>query len=252
MRIIDEIDDFVDTATSKQLTSGSINPSEIGNKYKAARNLYGRAKKSELVQNAIETAKGRASGFENGIRIELGKLIKSKRTKNFFNKAEKEAIQALERGDKAQNFAKFLGRFAFNEGRSTNVLNALAGAGAGGVLGGGVGAVAVPIAGTAARRVSKNLTKGRADFIDSIIRAGSDGQEIVKTYLQAIPAKKRSIADLSELLSDPNIDLEPLIRSANSRVREAAEIAAGRQVIGEAAGLAAASGVQGLSQEEAE
>ena len=250
VRMIDEIDSFIETATGNQFTGGKIKAIEVGKKYNAARKLYGRAKKSELVQEAIETAKGRASGFENGIRIELGKLIKNKRTRNFFTKSEKEAIKSIERGNVAQNFSKFLGRFAFNEGRSNNILSALGGVAAGSAVGGTVGAIAVPAVGTAARRIAKNITKGRADFLDTVTRAGSDGKAIAKAYIEAVPKVKRSTADLSDLLSDPNIDLAPLLKKAEARVKEAAEIAAGRQIIGEAVGIAAAGAASGAIDEE--
>lgn len=251
LKIIDEIDSFIDNIKPSQLTSGTIKANEIGKKYNAARKLYGRAKKSELITEAIKTAKGRASGFENGLRIELGKLTKNKRTKNFFTKSEKNAIEALKKGDVAQNFSKLLGRFAFNEGRSTNILSALSGAGAGsligsaagGAVGGGFGAIIVPAVGTVARQIAQKLTKTRADFVDTIVRAGNDGEKIAEAYFKSVPKAERSVADLSELLSNPNINLDPLLRSADMKVKQAAEIAAGRQVIGQAIGATGASSV---------
>lgn len=252
LKVIDEIDAFIDNIKPNQLTAGNIKAAEIGQKYNAARKLYGRAKKSELVTDAINTAKERASGFENGIRIELGKLTKNKRTKNFFTNSEKNAIASLKKGDFAQNFSKLLGRFAFNEGRSTNMLNALAGAGFGGAVGGGFGAIAVPVVGTVARKIAQNITRNKANFIDTIVKAGNDGELIAKTYLQAVPKAKRSLSELAELLSDPNIDLDPLLKSANMRIKQAAEIAAGRQIIGQAAGLSGVSAVTAQTNQQDE
>jgi hypothetical protein len=246
-RMIVEIDDFMDSISPKalQMSDGvPIKASEIAPKYKAARSLWGRARKSELIQESIEAAKTRASGFENGMRIELGKLAKNKGTRKFLTKDEISMIRSIEAGNTSQNVAKFLGRFAFNEGRSSNILSALGGVAGGSIVGGTAGAVAVPVIGQVARGIAKNLTKGRVDFLDAITRAGKSGEDIAKAYILAIPKSRRSVSQLSELLSDPSIDLSPLFNSANKNIKEAAEIAAGRQLIGGAAGVAAPVAIQ--------
>ncbi len=238
-RIVNEIDDFLDNVKPDNLVVPEGAATDVGSKYRAARNLWGRAKKSELVTDAIKNAKGRASGFENGIRIKLAELAKNKRTKKFFSKDELQAIKDIEAGNFSQNFSKFLGRFAFNEGRANNILSALAGVGGGAAVGGPFGAIAVPVIGQTSRQIAKNLTKGRAEFLDSIIRAGKSGEAITEAYLTAVPKGKRSVVQLTELLSDPSVDLEPLFRSSNQTIKKAAEIAAGRQIIGQAAGALA-------------
>lgn len=239
--MVREIDDFLDKVSPKAFVGKDGKPlktSDIADRYKTARNLYGRAKKSELVQEAIEAAKGRASGFENGLRIELSKLIKNKRTKNFFTKEEKAAIRDIEKGNKSQNIAKFFGRFAFNEGRANNVLSALGGVGAGSYVGGPVGAIAVPVAGQASRSVAQRLTKGRVDDLDKAIRGGKNAKEIADAYATVTPAKQRNADDLAKLLENPALDLEPLFNSASQKIRDAAAIAEGRKMIGQATGAA--------------
>jgi len=250
-RMITEIDNFMDGISPKalQMSDGvAIKASEIAPKYKAARSLWGRARKSELIQESIEAAKTRASGFENGMRIELGKLAKNKGTRKFLTKDEISMIRSIEAGNTSQNVAKFLGRFAFNEGRSSNILSALGGVAGGSIIGGTVGAVAVPVVGQVARGIAKNLTKSRVNFLDAITRAGKSGEDIAKAYISAVPKAKRSVSVLSKLLSDPTIDLSPLFNSASKNIKEAAEIAAGRQLIGGAAGLAAPVALQQESQ----
>jgi outer membrane lipoprotein SlyB len=251
-RMIAEIDNFMDGISPKalQMSDGvAIKASEIAPKYKAARNLWGRARKSELIQESIEAAKTRASGFENGMRIELGKLAKNKGTRKFLSKDEISMIRSIEAGNTSQNVAKFLGRFAISEGRSSNVLSALGGIAGGSVVGGAIGsstfgALAVPVVGQIARGVAKNLTKGRVDFLDAITRAGKSGEDIAKAYISSVPKANRSVPDLAKLLSDPTIDLAPLFNSASKNIKDAAEIAAGRQLIGGAAGLAVPLAIQ--------
>lgn len=250
-RIVSEIDDFLDKVKPENLGKPEgVNISDIGSKYRAARNLWGRARKSELIAEAIENAKGRASGFENGIRIELGKLAKNKKTRKFLTKDEISAIKDIERGNAQQNFAKFLGRFAFNEGRANNVLSALGGVGGGAIVGGPVGAVAVPVTGQIARGIASKITLNRAKFLDDIVRAGKNGEEITKAYLAFVPKGKRSAADLSRLLSDPNIDLESLFKSSNETIKKAAEIAAGNQLIGASLGALAPTAIQSTQGDE--
>lgn len=241
--MIREIDDFLDNVKPTSLTTGKATPStalQAGKKYRAARNLWGRARKAELLEEAIEKAKTRASGFENGMRIELDKIANNKKLSKFFSKDEVSMMRDISKGNKAQNISKLIGRFGFSEGRATNVLSALSGVGGGAVLGGGLGAFAVPVIGTVSRQIAQGLTKGRVKFLESIVKAGSDGEKITKAYLTSVPKAQRSAAQLSELLSDPSVDLSALTRSADRIVREAAEIANGRQMIGMAAGTLAA------------
>jgi hypothetical protein len=251
--IVSEIDSFLDNISPRALQNvdgGPINAGNVGKKYKAARNLWGRASKSKLVEEAIKVAKKRGSGFENGIRIELGKLAQNRRTKKYFSKGEIDAIRSIEQGNTAQNVAKFFGRFALNEGRANNVLSAFAGIGAGSLAFGTVGAVGVPLVGQISRSIASKLTKGRAEFLSAVIKAGKDGKAITSAYISSVPKSARSTAELSDLLSDPSIDLGSLITSANANIREAAEIAAGRQLIGGAIGASAPIALNQETQEQ--
>ena len=63
-----------------------------------------------------------------------------------------------------------------------------------------------------------------SDFIEAVTRAGSDGEDITKAYLNAVPKGKRNVKDLSELLSDPTIDLTDLVGSSDKLIKEATEI----------------------------
>ena len=76
--VVNSIDDFLDGISPKALESGAIAAKDIAPKYNVARNLWGRVRKSEQIQDAIRAAELTPSGFENGLRIEIGKIIKSK------------------------------------------------------------------------------------------------------------------------------------------------------------------------------
>lgn len=213
----------------------------INKKYKAARNLYARSRKAETIQDAISEAEKRASGFENGLRVEFGKIARQKGKRKFFNKKELEIIDDLIKGDTLQNFSKLIGRFGFSEGRATNIIGGSLGLAAGGALGGPVGGALAAGTGAAFRKLAGKLTGDKAALVQSIIAGGGNSQDIVRAYLKQTPRGQRKAADLAELLSDPNIDLEPLLQRADKLTKDAVEIAAGRQAIGEAVGLATAS-----------
>lgn len=225
--VLREIDNFLDNVSPKDLTTGRIPANKIGKKYRAARDLWGRARKTELVVDTIERARNRASGFENGLRIEFDKISKNKKLNKYFTEGELSVINDLVRGDAKQNIAKLFGKFGTLGGRDANMLGAFISGGVGSSLGGLPGFVTALSVGSAARKVAQNLTKGKADFIDAITRAGKDGKDIAKAYLKVIPKNKRSLEELSTLLSDPKADVSKLLTSSNKLIKEAAEMALG-------------------------
>ena len=243
--VVDKIDDFLDNLKAKDLVAGELDAKVLGAKYKAARNLWGRAKKSEEIMNIMEVAKIQASGYENGLRIGFRALLKNQKKIKFFNEAEKTAIRDLVDGDVAQNTAKFLGRFAFNEGQATNIIGGLAASGIGYSFGGLPGMAVTGAVGQGSRQIAQRLTRNKAKFVDSMVRAGNDGEKIARVYMTAVPKSQRSIKELSGLLSDPNVDLSNLVGKSNKLIKEATEVAVGRRTIGQAIGIAAAGAASG-------
>lgn len=226
-----DIEDFMDNIKSTDMLKGSEGLAGTAKKYRTARNLYGRAKRSELINEAITEGQNSRSGVENGIRNELNKITRSKKLKKFFPKDELDAMNQVVQGDFKTNFAKMVGRMGFMEGSSTSVLGSLGGVYAGSSLLGPAGAVATPVAGIAARQIAKKLTTNKANFVDTIIKSGKDGKRITSAYLRAVPKGKRSPSDLADLLLDPNINIKELESVSNQMVKDALEIAKGRRVI---------------------
>lgn len=238
--IISGIDDFLDGVSPKALTKGSIDAADVGPKYRAARQLWGRASKSEKLQNVLEVAENQASGTENGIRIGLRKILSSKKQSKFFTPDEKAAMQDVVQGNTVQNFSKLAGRFGFSEGRATNIIGGSLGLSGGLLAGGPAGAAAVVTAGQAARKVAQLVTKNRAEFVDAIVRAGPNAKEVTRIYLSGVPKSKRSASMLADLLSDPGTDLTKLTQNSNVTVKKAAQIAEGRRSLGALFGTLAA------------
>jgi hypothetical protein len=245
--MIAEIDDFLGNMKASDTLRGTDTAANTGKKFNAARKLWGRARRSELITQALKEAENSASGIENGIRKELNKITRSKKLSKFFPKNELSAMNDVIKGDVKQNMAKLVGRFGLSNSRSNNILSALGGIGGGGVVGGGIGAFVVPAIGTVSKQIAKKLTTNKANFVDTIVRAGSDGDKIARAYLTSVPKANRKVSDLADLLTDPNVNISVLEDIANKTVQDALEIAKGKRAINLASGAVAGS----VSQQEA-
>jgi hypothetical protein len=229
--IVDNIDSFLDIVSPTAFKKGTLTAAEITPKFKVARELWGRARRSELINESFEKAKNQASGFENGLVTQFRSILNNKKKSRFFKKGEIEAMQQVVRGTTTGNIAKVIGRLGFTEGHATNILGGLAGSAAGAAVGGPIGAVAVPVIGQVSRKLAQKLTRKNAEFADTVIRAGSNAEGIARAYIDATPKKLRTSAELSELLSRPDIALDNLVVAKNPLLREAAEIAQGNKIL---------------------
>lgn len=217
--VVGKIDDFLDDLPETALIRGS--EENVGPLFKQARGIWQRAKKSELISDAIEKAKNQASGFENGLRVQFRALLNNKKKMQGFSTQEVAALQKVVRGGGAENVLKFMGKFGFTEGQATSMLGSSIGVGAGATIGGAPGAVAVPLIGQISKGLAQRLTRNNAEFADQIVRAGRNGKAIALSYLRNTPKDKRSVAELTELLIRPGVDTgsikaikNPLINSA--------------------------------------
>ena len=245
--ITDTIDDFLADADPKNFTKGTITPSEIMPKYRAAQDLWGRAKRSELIEDAFERAGTAKSGFENGLRDEFKRILRNKKQKRFFKPKELEAMKEVVQGTTGANVSKLIGRFGFSEGLATNIIGGSISTTAGAKLLGAPGAVLLPTIGQVSRKLAQKLTMKGADFADAIIRSGDNANDIARVYLSKVPKGQRSASELSELLLRPDIAIDQLGISKNAFMREAAEIARGKRVI-EAVSTAATVATPGVIQ----
>lgn len=221
VQFINEIDDFLDSSTSKSFVG--VKPEDLSVKYKTARDLWGRARRAEVLGDAFEKARNQASGFENGVVTQFRSIINNKKTSKLFQKQELDAMKRVVRGSKTENMAKLIGRLGFSEGKATNILGGSLGVAGGAAVGGPIGAVAVPLVGQVSRNLAQRMTVNNAMFADQVIRAGKDAKKIAQAYNRNTPKAERSAAELSELLMSKDIDISKIDGSPLSR--EAAAIA---------------------------
>lgn len=198
-KILNRIDDGIDRISEA-----------AGGDARGARSLWRRARVSETIGDMIENASMTASGFENGLRIEARKILKSKKRQRGFSKAELQALKDLENGSTAQNAAKFLGKFGISEGQATSMLGAAISSGAGGAMFGSAGAVGLPAIGQIGKNVAQKLTLNKAKFADELVRAGGNARDIAKAYMKNTPRSAQRVEDLTALLLDPNVTIESI------------------------------------------
>ena len=256
--VVDEIDSFLDGIKAVDIEKGAqVSARDVGKKYSAARKLWGRAKRSEMLQDAIEMGSSRKAGVEKGIRNELNNLLNRKKSRKFLTNEDVTAIRKVTDGDFKQNFASLVGGMGLKLDNSPSIFSSIIG-------GGGVGAVAstipglagaaAPIAigaitvGTVAKEVAKRITKNRANFLKTITGAGNNAESITKAYLRAVPKSKRRISDLSDLLLDPEVDLSVLENIANDTVQDAVKAAQFKRELLQASTAAASGAALGAKE----
>jgi len=220
--MVERIDEFLQSLNPKKVVGGQ--PKEVGQLFKNARDLWGRAKKSELIEDAIERASNQASGFENGLRTQFRSLLNNKKKMKGFTVQEKALLKQVENGTRMANLARLGGKFGLDLKQNTNALGAALGAGAGGVYGGGVGAVVVPVIGSVSRRLAEKLTVSNVRLAQDLVKAGKNGNEIVKAYMKNTPKESRSVAELTELLIRPGVN-SGKIKSSSEIVQDASYFA---------------------------
>lgn len=204
-KIIDKIDDFLDQQGGKLAAKGGA---DVGKKYKEARNLWQRVKKTEQLDEAVFRAEQAASGFENGLRNEMRSILRNKKKRRGYNAKEIAAMKQISEGGTLENTMKRLSRLGYGADQQTNVLAALMAGGFGAQLLGPVGVAAPILIGNTSAKIAKKLGNKNQQFLNSITRAGNNAEEITKAYLQSVPKDARKVEELTALLIDPNVKID--------------------------------------------
>jgi len=222
---IEKIDAFLDGV------GGSIGGGrEAGEAFRSARGLWQRARKAELLDEAVTSARDQASGFENGLRTQFRSILKrinSGKLKGF-TKEETESIRKVVQGTNAGNIARFLGKFGILDGVTSRSLTSLGGiAVVGGVTGSPLVAGAVPLVGQLSGALSRRMTQNNARMANAIIRAGKNSAKIAETYVRNTPKSERSAEELAQLFLRNDAPIETMRTAKRTPlIAEAAILAA--------------------------
>jgi hypothetical protein len=230
VKMINAVDEMLENAdtTGVLTTPKHIDKENIGQRYRAARDMWGRARRSERLQEAFEAARNSASGFENGIRVEFRKILNNKKQSKFFSRDELAEIKKVVRGTKKQNMAKLIGKLGFSEGSATGIIGGTIGVGSGAAIGGIPGAVIVPLVGQVSKKLARRMTANQATFADQIIRAGKNAKKIATAYFENTPDSLRDPAELADLLAQGDISLTELPKT--EFLTKAAKLASERRM----------------------
>ena len=141
--MVDEFDSFLDSLPSQAFISG--NGDEAIVQWGRGRVQWARAKRTETIENIMHDARMHDGGFARGLRAGFKDILKSKNAKKRrgFSVDDIEAMRDFVDGGPLQDLMARIGNGS-----------GLPGVGVGGLTGGPVGAVAVPIVGGLARRES--------------------------------------------------------------------------------------------------
>lgn len=161
--IVEQIDNLIDDAANFSAGSG-----QALNALKEARGVWKRKLKLDVLAEIDEKARNQATGYENGLVIQLRSLANNKRRMAMFSKEEQKLIKDVVRRGSARGVLRALGMLSPN---STF----------GGMVAGGtaVGSGVLPGAalaggGFAARKGAEALTRGKVGrLVDTTARGGA-------------------------------------------------------------------------------
>jgi len=206
---IDNIDNFLDQGGVRIFkgTAKDLKGLNVGARMKAARELWGRARRSELIEDAFENARLSKGGFEKGVQANIYKILRNKKQSRYFSQSELKALNKFADGSKALNVAQVLGNFDII-GKSPGLIGTMTLAAS--VASGKLAMYSVPFIGRVGKNLANRLVLKDAAFLSDTILAGRNAPKIAEAYIRHTPKHLRTPAELSELLIRGDIDLAKL------------------------------------------
>lgn len=235
---VNKIDDLIERLGPEAFEKSAnvrINGKPLSEAFKDARNLWGRARRAETLNTAVELASDQASGFENGLRIQFRSVLNkiNKGQLKGFSNEEKEAIRKVVQGGTLENTVKQLGKLGIPEDQATNslMLTLVGGAGfgagfaAGGPAGGAAGTAAAIGIPTVFRRIATNLTKNNSDLAQAIVKSKGNGLKLTNAYMANVPKSARDPRELAGILLNGDANLEAYKYTGNKLIDDAVFLA---------------------------
>lgn len=152
-KIKNVIDDFVNNAGQTDLSSGSTDAMDFLNQ---GRKQYQQASKFQDVADVLTNADGDANKIKSG----LTRFMNNDANTRGWSPEELAALKDAASGTITEKLLKMGGKFGFDLGHSTTMGNTVAP-----LIGGEIGGIGVPIAGTAARIGQTLSAKGKAETL---------------------------------------------------------------------------------------
>ena len=160
-RLVEGIDDVIESASP-----------QLGGDVSVARDMWGRLRRTEMIDEAMRRAGNAASGVENGLRSQFRAILNDPRRLRGLSKAEISAMERVVKGGAVGNALKKIGKLGAGSAQQSNMLGAGLGAGAGAAVAGPIGAFAVPIVGGIAQKAGERSTQKAAEFARALVASG--------------------------------------------------------------------------------
>lgn len=167
--MIDRLDGFMDELTPDQVVSGSPDSVAL---LKRGRELWGRMRRTELVDDAVVRAERRAASsgsggnVNNAVRQNLKSILDNPSKRRGFSEAELQAMEDVVRGTPTQNAMRLLGKLSPESGALPLTANLLGGAAT-------LGASApLTVASAAAKRLADRGTAANTRLARALVANG--------------------------------------------------------------------------------
>jgi hypothetical protein len=171
---------------------------EISGKAKTGRAIWGRMKRSELIEHIIAKAELSASGLERGLQSGFRSLLNNKTKLRGFNDKDKALMERIVKGGSVKQLTDWVGKFSFSSG----ILRGAVGSSLGFAMGGTPGAIAVPVVAQGARAAAAAATSRQAELARALVAHGERPGVVV--------ARRPVAAPLAAALIPP----EPVVEQA--------------------------------------
>lgn len=183
-----------------------------------ARSLWRRASVSQNIEDIVEDAaiksESERSDYVQNLRRGLGSLLQSgSKQGRYLSSEERSLIREVVRGGRIERMLELAENIGFNSDdlvRSV-IFQGIVGGGtfalSGSQAAAGAAIVGSTALGAAMRRAANNIFKDNANFTRSLIRAGTNGEEIARSYYRNVPRSERNPRDLTLLFLNNNADL---------------------------------------------
>lgn len=195
-RIVEALDNFIGQPGNLKLPANRIGQGgQAGNELLKAISTWGRARKTGLVEAAIEKAQNYPSGVESGLRSQFKTLLNGKNTSKLFTKAERQAMQAVINGGPVVNGLRALGMFK-------GFASAGVGGGLGsmlGPLGSAAGTALGGAAGLAARKVTENAAVKAAERAAKVVATPNIPNVTIRNPLLQLPPGALSLPLIDQM-----------------------------------------------------
>lgn len=210
-RSIDAIDKYLANLDPADVVVNPQYAGQVSSEAAEARGNYAAAKRSESLDNVEKKAQrqansaGSGANIDNATRQQIKSILNNPKKQRGFSKEEIALMEKINEGTPVGNVARLLGKFA-----PSGVVSGALSAGAGFAAHGPMGAIALPAAGYAAKKVADASTLRLLAKLNNQVRARSPlgRQAAINAAAQSVFAQQRQPA----LLPGVSISL-PQVRS---------------------------------------